>query len=156
MKKQHATAYHEAGHAIIAHALGIRVYKVSIVPGEDYSGVCAQAGFNGYFAKPHEFYRRTTAALAGIEAQRRYCHQSIRSYHTHSDYSRVATYAVEASQGDSKEADALIAWLRIRTANLVRFYWPAIEALAKTLVEKKTVGRVDVLEAYRERLTKCD
>jgi ATP-dependent Zn protease len=43
-----ATAYHEAGHVVIAIALGLTVKKVSIVPGQDYNGVCVQPNLVGY------------------------------------------------------------------------------------------------------------
>jgi ATP-dependent Zn protease len=33
-----ATAYHEAGHAVIAIALGLTIKKVNIIKGQDYNG----------------------------------------------------------------------------------------------------------------------
>jgi ATP-dependent Zn protease len=34
-----ATAYHEAGHAVVAIAQGLTINKVSIIPGEEFNGV---------------------------------------------------------------------------------------------------------------------
>src|SRR4051794_59014 len=50
-----ATAYHEAGHAVAEHALGLTVNKVSIIPGEGFNGVCRSPGALGYhFANGRE------------------------------------------------------------------------------------------------------
>src|SRR5260370_34859100 len=42
MKKKsalyHPTAYHEAGHAVMAYFLGVRLKKVTIIPNKDYVG----------------------------------------------------------------------------------------------------------------------
>src|SRR5947208_3150016 len=39
-----ATAYHEAGHAVVGHLTGGRIMRVSIVPGADGHGHCDKEG----------------------------------------------------------------------------------------------------------------
>ena len=47
-KERRATAYHEAGHAVITIAQGLEIHKVSIVPGEGYNGFCEKPGVSAY------------------------------------------------------------------------------------------------------------
>jgi ATP-dependent Zn protease len=35
-----ATAYHEAGHAVVCHRLGYKVNRVTIVPSDTSQGLC--------------------------------------------------------------------------------------------------------------------
>jgi ATP-dependent Zn protease len=48
LKELRATAYHEAGHAVITIVQGLTLKKVSIVPGEDYNGLSVEPAVAGY------------------------------------------------------------------------------------------------------------
>jgi hypothetical protein len=70
-----ATAYHEAGHAVITFAQGLTVHKVSIVPGEEYNGVCVEPGVARYHPSNSREQRAIARAqivsyYAGMPAQR--------------------------------------------------------------------------------------
>lgn len=65
-----ATAFHEAGHAVVALALGRPVHRVSILPGRDELGWCE---FRKGVFRPSEDWveRETLIALAGLAAEAR-------------------------------------------------------------------------------------
>jgi ATP-dependent Zn protease len=70
-----ATAYHEAGHAVITVVQGLTINKVSIVPGHDYNGICSQPGVAGYHYSNRREERSIARAIiiglyAGMPAQR--------------------------------------------------------------------------------------
>jgi ATP-dependent Zn protease len=48
LKERRATAYHEAGHAVVDVVLGLTVNKVSIVQGKYHKGSCRGPGLQGY------------------------------------------------------------------------------------------------------------
>mgnify|MGYP003385116220 CR=1 FL=1 len=69
-----ATAYHEAGHAVIALALGRSIQRVSIVPGQGWLGRCE---FQKGRVRPTEDWleREILIALAGLAAEARHTGQ---------------------------------------------------------------------------------
>ncbi len=65
-----ATAYHEAGHAVIALALDRPVAKVSIVAGREFAGICAF--HKGVTRRSQDVLEREILiSLAGIAAEAR-------------------------------------------------------------------------------------
>jgi ATP-dependent Zn protease len=65
-----ATAYHEAGHAVLAFILGRPVHRVSILPGQDHVGVC-KFGKSAYRPSEDWLEREILIALGGIAAEAR-------------------------------------------------------------------------------------
>lgn len=86
-----ATAYHEAGHAVVALALGRPVHKVSILPNRDRLGWCE---FRKGVFRPSEDWleREVLIALAGMAAEARH----------------TGTYAREEARTDLKFARSLL------------------------------------------------
>src|SRR3954469_11232009 len=66
-----ATAYHEAGHAVLALALGRQVHAVNILPNGERLGVCQ---FRKAAFRPSEDWveREILIALGGIAAEARH------------------------------------------------------------------------------------
>src|SRR5687767_13873734 len=65
------TAYHEAGHAVVALALGRPVHKVSILPDRELLGVCEFA--KGMFRPSEDWLEREALiALGGVAAEARF------------------------------------------------------------------------------------
>lgn len=66
-----ATAYHEAGHAVVALALHRPVHKVSVIPKLDFLGQCK---FDKGVSRPTEDWveREILIALAGMAAEARH------------------------------------------------------------------------------------
>src|SRR5262245_7709977 len=69
MEQEHdeATAYHEAGHAVIALALGRPVQHVSILPDRESLGLC-EFGRSGFRPAEDWLEREALIALGGIAA----------------------------------------------------------------------------------------
>ena len=66
-----ATAYHEAGHAVVALALGRPVHRVSILPDREHLGVCEFG--KGDFRRSEDWLEREILiALGGIAAEARH------------------------------------------------------------------------------------
>jgi ATP-dependent Zn protease len=65
------TAYHEAGHAVVALILGRAVQRVSILPDHEHLGVCE---FAKGMSRPSEDWleREILIALGGIAAEARF------------------------------------------------------------------------------------
>lgn len=65
-----ATAYHEAGHAVVALVLGRPVHQVSVLPDRELLGVCR---FGKAMVRPSEDWleREILIALAGMAAEAR-------------------------------------------------------------------------------------
>ncbi len=86
-----ATAYHEAGHAVVALALGRPVHKVSILPTRDRLGWCEYR--KGVFRPTEDWLEREVLiALAGMAAEARH----------------TGTYAREEASRDLKFARSLL------------------------------------------------
>ena len=69
--RDQATAYHEAGHAVVALALGRAVQRVSILPDRERLGQCE---FKKGLFRPSEDWleREILIALGGIAAEARH------------------------------------------------------------------------------------
>src|SRR3954465_12559822 len=65
------TAYHEAGHAVVALALGRPVAHVSVLPGREHLGLCE---FGKGVFRPSEDWleREILIGLAGLAAEARF------------------------------------------------------------------------------------
>jgi hypothetical protein len=146
-RQESAIAYHEAGHAVACHCMGVKVASATIVPKKDeYHGrVQHENMFRG--VRPDievndrarlQIERKIIISLAGAAAQRRHNKKSWRSYHSSSDFRAIAN-VVHYVCAFGADADAYIRWLEIRTDNLIAAHWPEVQRIAKELLERKTV-----------------
>lgn len=148
MTTKAAVAYHEAGHAVMASHCKIGFAEVSIAPGEGFEGRCKmmkQASLlRADYELPPELQRRLhkmiMVALAGGVAERLYSRKSDTSGSSRND-NAVARFLAGKSAGDTEEEDALLNYLKIYTRNFLKnSNWDAVKALAKELLEKKSVS----------------
>lgn len=148
-KRLVATAHHEAAHAVVAIALGSRVTKVSIVPGEDYLGIMRQPRIRKDTAEDVE-YCYSDRALRWIERE-------VVIYQAGRFGDKLVTRKnnwVGASSDNAKSFDLLYRacgserevkahWrlLSIRAESMVNgpVWRPAIKRVAKRLLEVKTL-----------------
>lgn len=160
--KLQATAHHEAGHAVVAFLLGFRVTSATIVPGSDYAGMVVYRPRGKVDLKSATAVMRIKAEdwiisiLAGDIAQRRYDPRSSRHWHGTADRSHATDIALSLC-GSGESATAYLAWLSIRTKDMVHGRWPIVEKIATLLLERKTISgdelRAAILPAPRQ-LTK--
>ncbi len=142
LSQRRATAFHEAGHAVVAVWENVRFRYVTIVPGDGAAGHLRhlrtpwqRAGSVGRGSAE----RQARICLAGPIAQRRFSPRSVRRYHAHGDYEMATDLALRL--GSSKEeADAWVRLWEIQVRGHLDRRWPAVESLAAALVERGTVS----------------
>jgi hypothetical protein len=159
LMQREATAYHEAGHAVAAWRLRVRIGRkgVSIISSEDFFGtVHLRKGFRGdpvvemTAAMRVGLENQIITTLAGEAAQRKYRPSSVRSHHGSVDRKNV-TYLLCSLVGSDRECRAYYKWLQIRAEQLVEntFCWTAIEAVAKTLMQRNRLSAKEVSEVIQ-------
>jgi hypothetical protein len=151
-KTLQATAYHEAGHAVLAREFGISIDHVTIVPNEAANslGHVLRASTSDWEhdlrtegdVEPAQWgpmFQHVVQSLAGCVAEAKFTGRH--NYQgAHSD--RVSVYdALTAIAAEEQERRALFKWLWVRTENhLARpRVWAQVEAVAHALLEQQTL-----------------
>jgi ATP-dependent Zn protease len=134
-----ATAYHEAGHAIVALALGRPVQRVTILADRDHLGTCA---FGKAVFRPSEDWleREALIALAGLAAEARY--SGVYELDAAAKDRRYVLSLARERTGDARKAERLERRLLAKTEHLLAQddYWLAVERLAAELLRAGTVS----------------
>jgi ATP-dependent Zn protease len=133
-----ATAYHEAGHAVVALALGRSVHQVSILPNRDRLGVCE---FRKPNLRPSEDWieREILISLGGIAAEAR--HTGIHAWESAGrDFQYVHQLAVE--RAGQRRAERYASRMLSKVEHLISRdeNWRAIERIAKALLETGAIS----------------
>src|SRR6476619_1044973 len=132
------TAYHEAGHAVIALALGRTIHKVSVLPNRERLGECRFGKGN---AKPTDDWleREILIALGGLAAEARF----------------TGTYATEEAAQDlrfvrrlalERKSDRAVERYEQRMLGKVEYMladevnWKAVELIAAELMKHGTIS----------------
>ncbi|MGH2352822.1 MAG: hypothetical protein ACRDI2_15500 [Chloroflexota bacterium] len=143
-------AYHEAGHAVIAHLYGGAIHRVSIVPTlgstperPTTSAVSpdapARAGVGRHASAVDQTRQQLSAILAGEAAD------ALRSGQAHpvstSDRDLARTLALDLAGGDASKADAIVEAELTRTRDLLQRpdTWARVEAIAQALLRHRTL-----------------
>jgi ATP-dependent Zn protease len=140
-----ATAFHEAGHAVMAYLQRVPFRQVSIVPDADTLGHVLFGGWPEW-ANPDSgdyreraaydyFMRRARVSLAGQIAEGHHLGKPPRSG-MYSDNCQVADRALHLCLGVEDTANAMLEWLYLDTRDRLTspLVWPAVERLADALV----------------------
>jgi hypothetical protein len=147
------TAYHEAGHAVMALRLGRRFRYATVRPEED------RLGHVRYYAANYrpdggdsDAARLTTeqhilTLLAGAAAERRFAGRTDR-VGAKADYERAADLAGYVC-GSQEEATAYLRWLSVRTGNTLGVWWGAVVAIAEALRDQGHLDYAAALELWR-------
>ena len=163
------TAYHEAGHAVVARYAGIRTKKLTITPGEGHIGYHENhppfgdilsylkdvpRGYLGVELPPRVQRRLEDLALvclAGAAAQRRFNPKGRWWQAARADY-ESAMKLLSFYQPDNEALGKYIDLMALRARNAVsnQIVWEDIEYLAARLLECRTMTGPQVLEAIRE------
>ena len=146
-KRQRAIAYHEAGHAVAAYVHHVAIHRAAIIPSADFAGHVSHA--NPLRGRPidamttprdrRHMERLVIVALAGDAAQRRHAPRSVRSWHADQDR-RNAADLVSYFVGSEAQQAAYLAYLWAVTDDLVDLHWPAVEAVAAELLERRDLS----------------
>ena len=140
------TAFHEAGHAVVAHLLGLTVSQVEVIGnGEDF-GSChtLRLPSGEAIAREHALEDALLVACAGAVAE---CIASgAKEWDEDShDLERAVHLALQLT-GDCEKAHALILRTRRRVRRALMRHWNAVETLAEVLLRN---GRADSAEVSR-------
>jgi hypothetical protein len=155
-----ATAYHEAGHAVMRLELGRGVTRATVKPeGEalgrvrhrpskldtDYPGV----------DWPYRRWAETEVMtlLAGPEAEEQLIGRR-NDVGASSDDAKVLEIAVEAEGYGEERRDAYLEWLRLKVRDFVAHahFWIQVEAVAAALLERETLTGAEIRQICRRAL----
>jgi ATP-dependent Zn protease len=150
------TAYHEAGHAVLAHMSGLRVLGISIERDDDSFGrmfythdaprLGAGQASNARACRRVEAY--VVCYLGGAEAERRFAGRRDRDGAS-ADLQEAMDAAARLVLCE-EELNACLRWLAVRARYLVVVYWPLIDGLARRLLRSPTMTAHQVQQAIRE------
>jgi len=149
----HPTAYHEAGHAVVAYFLGVRLKKVSIFPNKDYVGIVLHEKVVRGLAPETDTSLRNfdrmeklaRIAIAGNIAQKIHAPRSHGG--ASSDHQTVVDLAFMLN-GSSEAANAWIEWLKISVKDALKTRWLFVDAVARELAKEKELNREEILEVF--------
>jgi len=132
---RNAAAYHEAGHAVVALALGYRCYSVAIEDGG--RAVCDE---------PAEHALALLIASFIAEAK---CTGEADIWRDEEDRVRAADLALWIARGDMNTASSLLSTVTEQTRARVEEHWAEIETIANALVEKRKLSGEEILTLIR-------
>lgn len=129
-----ATAYHEAGHAVAALALGRSVHGVSALPTRQHLGICQ---FGKAVFRPSEDWleREILIALGGIAAEA--IHTGNYAWEeAQRDFAYVRDLTLQRAGGKERQAERLERRLLSKAEHLLAqpSNWRAVELIARELV----------------------
>jgi len=132
------TAYHEAGHAVIALALGRPVHHVSIRPDRERLGLCE---FRKAVFRPSEDWleREILIALGGLAAEARHTGDYAWDEAGH-DRQFIRRLAVQ--RAGERGAERLERRLLAKAEHLLsqEGHWPAVELIAAELLRRGSIS----------------
>jgi hypothetical protein len=150
MQRQ-ATAYHEAGHVVVAYRLGAEVEHVTIVPDHFSRGhfthgdlFCAR----GLGSDRANLERAMKICLAGPLAQKRFRPRSYCRRNGRQDYdcaSGLARY-LAGSAGERE----FLRYQERRTKVVVDHFWSDIDRIAQALLERDELSGTEVKNIIEE------
>ena len=170
MEDLRSTAYHEAGHAVIAVLEKLSVVRVSIEPCDEMLGHTTIDCFHlddeyrevrglhcieraeweilqlGWDRWRVEANARTV--LAGDIAERIRAPDAPRSNGADRDLHRFSLWLIELTL-DLEERAVYSRLLRMQTERQLRKHWRAVECVAGMLLERRTIGGDELVETMR-------
>jgi ATP-dependent Zn protease len=150
---EQATAYHEAGHAVAAMALGRPIQRVSVRADHDYLGLCKIQ--KGVFRPSEDWLEREILiALGGIVAEAR--HTGHYAWEGASrDRQTVRRLAVQRA-GEAR-ADRLERRLLAKAEHLLgqEGHWRAVELLAAELLRRGAVSGRAARDLFERGCAAC-
>jgi ATP-dependent Zn protease len=151
-RKHESTAYHEAGHAVAAVVLGLKIGKrgVSIIPDKENdtlgtTHVLRQLRENPECARSAgmqwRLERQAITCFAGDAAERKF--NGGRRFGGRQDYQRTAGLLAHVATS-WEQHDARIEVARLGARDLVEANWSSIQAVAEELLRRKTLNAADL------------
>jgi plasmid stabilization system protein ParE len=148
-----ATAYHEAGHAVMALILGRPVHAVSILPDRDLLGLCE---FGKAAVRPSEDWieREMLISLGGLAAEARHT-----GTYAWDQADRDLQYVRDLAEqrAGPRRAQRLERRLLSKAEHLLgkEGHWRAVERIAAELLRRGTVSGLAVRHFFEEACDAC-
>jgi ATP-dependent Zn protease len=146
-----ATAYHEAGHAVAALALGRPVQGVSVLPHREHLGICQ---FRKGTFRPSEDWleREALIALAGLAAEARHTGNYAWDMAAR-DLRYVRGLAVQ--RAGERQAERLERRLLAKTEHLLGHHWGAVERIAAELLQQGSISGRAARHLFEQGCKSC-
>ncbi len=133
-----ATAYHEAGHAVVALALGRPIHRVSVLPDGPFLGLC-QFGKGTFRPSDDWLEREMLIALGGIAAEARHT-----GNYAWDGAARDQQYVrqLAAQRAGERQAQRLERRLLAKAEHLLaqEGHWAAVELIAAELLRRGVIS----------------
>ena len=143
------TAYHEAGHAVVAIAVGRAIQKVSIIPNKSRLGACEIK--KGRFQPSNDWLEDEVLILfGGVAAEAR--HTGRYDWQGAGQDLRNVRRLTMSRAGDETRAEKLERRLLAKTEHLLADEptWKAVEQIAAALLEKDTISGRAAMHLHRQ------
>jgi hypothetical protein len=143
------TAYHEAGHAVAAVRLGIRIASVTIDSGEDYSGrLHTLNGMDG--ASEHA---GAVMLMSGEAAQNIFAPRSCSFVNglSEKDHYLLMHWLRQNGHPGFEDHGRLEQKYKRAARAFVREHWPSVDRVALALLERQTLRGPDVHQIISEK-----
>jgi len=168
-RRRWATAYHEAGHAVVGyflHTMRGSFRRATVIETDDALGYVLRRQSRAFYRRmaagdwtPHtevRAYELLMCTMAGTLAEKRFTGRRNRRgagwngtpfVERGSDLDTVGDFVLRLAGTDADEQRALVRWLTRRTENMLMCRWKAVEAVAAALVAQGTIEGRDALGA---------
>jgi len=156
-----ATAFHEAGHAVMAFRLGMTCGPATIRPDKAAGSLGSVAGgkmpawaddqSREHVPKVQRWFENSVRCyLAGHITEKRYLGKEP-EFGSEGDFHECVGFALHFC-GSTREAEAWLHWLHIATEEVCEhpMWWKATEAVAAALLEHETLSARRVREPIQE------
>lgn len=144
------TAYHEAGHTVVAHVLGIGTERVSIVEDEDTLGIAVsplREGFDHYLDEDADEYlgRHLVVLQAGAVAEEILTGELPEL--EGNDREGTINILIRIADPEDTETEHLQSIERAR--RILRENWPKVERLADSLLKHRELSAEQIKALLR-------
>ena len=134
-------AYHEAGHAVVAHCLGHRINYVSTYPGKNGRQAALSKTRTDRIDEEIMIYLAGQLADCLLRGKRSYSMGDVLGSGSLNDMIQVDGLAQGRDTGASDiERRTYIQWLKLRTRRLLMLHWSSVEVLAGQLIGRKKLS----------------
>lgn len=152
------TAYHEAGHAVMASILRLRCKEISIIPDEDYLGRFIRGAVRNIDPECEsnqktrsELERLTMQVLAGNVAEHLLTGRKCR-VGSGDDYHKAVNYLSYVASDEEIPHYLEALWYRTKAKLSVDHQWLAVQRLAEELLKKRRLKSKRIKEIIRQAI----
>jgi len=148
-------AYHEAGHAVVAIAVGRGVHKVSIIPNKTRLGACEMK--RGRFQPSDDWLEDEVLILfGGVVAEAKLTGRY--EWQGAAQDLRAIRQLVHSRAGDPTRADKIERRLLAKTEHLLSSValWESVKLVARELLNRETISGRAAMHLFRQSVKTLD